>query len=378
MESLAQQVPHPQITGHFRRINNLLCPFAGQSQGRGSLGQVEARTFDSISIIASATKGVVFLDALPSWFVIGVAALLGLNIGSFLNVVIYRLPRDMSLSRPGSRCPNCETPIAFYDNIPVLSWLILLGRSRCCRAPISPRYPIVELIGGLIGGVLAVARLEPYRHELLVGEASFFFIVYLALALGLVAAAAIDFEHMILPDSITLGGTALGLLSASFRPEVDPPMAAVGALAGYVGIWFPFIWLHEKLRGFPGMGLGDAKLMMLAGAWFGPFGVLITLFSGALQGTVFATVALLTQGKIEEPRAVKEQRDELIAMIAAATGEEKERLQQELADDPLGKAPEDSEGGPRIAFGPFLALALIELLIFYDPIMAWLNVYLIF
>lgn len=313
------------------------------------------------------------LDVLPRWFVLFFAVVLGLNLGSFLNVVIHRLPLQMSLSHPGSRCPKCETPIVFYDNIPVLSWLLLGGRSRCCKTRISPRYPLVELIGGLLAGAIVVARIEPLRHQLPVLEALFLFTLYLALGLGLIAAAAIDFEHMILPDSITLGGTALGLLTAAARPEVDPLSSALGAFVGYVGIWFPFIWLHQKLRGFPGMGLGDAKLMMLAGAWFGPLGVLLVLFAGATQGTLFAGIAFLVQGRIEEPEAVKRQREELLLAIQAAEGEEKLLLEQELEDDPLGQAPDEATGGARIAFGPFLALALIELLIFFDFVSVWLS-----
>src|SRR5690606_33732992 len=114
-----------------------------------------------------------------------------------------------------------------------------------------------------------------------------------------------DLEHMILPDSITWGGAILGLLSSPFRPEVSPEIAFVGGAVGFVGIWFPFIWLHEKLRGFPGMGLGDAKLMVLAGTWFGPVGALLTLFLGAFQGTLFALVTLGLKGEIEEPEGVR-------------------------------------------------------------------------
>lgn len=308
------------------------------------------------------------LHEVPRWFVSVLCVGLGLCFGSFLNVVIYRLPRELSLSHPGSACPACGTSIAAYDNIPVLSWLLLGGRARCCKARISPRYPLIELLGGLMAWTIVDLRLLPDSQELSIGEAGFLFTVYLALALGLLAAAAIDLEHMILPDSLTFGGAALGLLSSPFRPEVDPPLALVGMVVGYLGIWFPFIWLHTKVRGFPGMGLGDAKLMALAGAWFGPFGVLFTLFAGALQGTLVATTALLVRGKIDEPEAVTEQRRQLQKALSEATGEEKELLLQEFKNDPLALAPEEAPGGPRIAFGPFLALALIELLIFYDVI----------
>lgn len=318
-----------------------------------------------------------FVDDLPAWFVVITAVLLGLTCGSFLNVVIYRLPRGMSLSRPASHCTTCKRPIAPYHNVPVLGWLFLRGRSACCREKISPRYPAVELIGGLLAWAIVVTRIAPQGHELLVGEAAGLFVLYLVLALGLLAAALIDLEHMILPDSLTWGGAILGLLSSPFRPEVSPELAFLGAALGFFGIWFPFIWLHEKLRGFPGMGLGDAKLMTLAGTWFGPFGVLFTLFVGAFQGTIVALTSLAVKGKIEEPAEVTRQREELIAALAEAKGAEKEALQREYDEDPLAKPPEEQEGGPRIAFGPFLALALIEQLLFHDLIKSWVDGYLL-
>lgn len=314
-----------------------------------------------------------FLDELPGWFIIVFAVALGLNFGSFLNVVIYRLPRDLSLSTPGSQCPHCNTPIKAYDNLPVFGWLLLRGKSRCCKKPISFRYPLIEAIGGLLAWTIVVARLEPHRHELLLSHAGMLFFAYLFLSLGLLAAAAIDMEHMILPDSITWGGTILGLATSFIRSEVDPLYSAVGAVVGYVGIWFPFIWLHEKLRGFPGMGLGDAKIMALAGAWFGPLGVLLVLFAGAIQGTCVAVTALLVHGKIEEPEAVTEQRRELLQAIEEAEGDEKKELEQMLADDPLGMDPSEAPGGARVAFGPFLALAIVELLLFFEPVMAWIQ-----
>ncbi len=315
------------------------------------------------------------LDELPKWFVTTTAVILGLNCGSFLNVVIYRLPRDLSLVHPGSRCPGCDTPIAPYDNIPVLGWLLLRGRSRCCKTKISLRYPSIELLGGLMAWCILEARLYPRAHEITLGEGGLLFALYLIAALGLLAAAMIDLEHMILPDSITWGGAALGLLSSPFRPEVDPGGAFLGGALGFLGIWFPFIWLHKKLRGFDGMGLGDAKLMTLAGTWFGPWGVLLTLFAGSVQGTLFAVASLAIKGEIEEPEGVKQQREELLAAIEAAEGKEKELLLKEYEDDPLARPPEEQEGGPRIAFGPFLALALIEQLLFHDVILAWMRAF---
>ncbi len=321
--------------------------------------------------------GGLFVDSLPVWFFYLAAAVLGLSLGSFLNVVIYRLPRGLSLSHPPSHCPHCEAPIAVYHNVPLFGWLWLRGKSRCCRAPISPRYPLVELLGGLLACCIVLTKIEPYYHEWTLGRAGVIFSLNLCFVLGLLAAAFIDWEHMIIPDSITWGGTVLGLLTATLRPEVDLLGAALGAFAGFVGIWLPFIWLHEKLRGFPGMGLGDAKLMALAGAWLGPWGAVLTLFAGAVQGTLFTVSALLATGKLEEPRAVALQREELLAAIEQAEGDERAQLEQELAADPLGLAPDEAPGGPRVAFGPFLALAMIEIHLFHEPLMRWLRNYLL-
>ncbi len=313
------------------------------------------------------------MSELPRWFVLSLCVGLGLLFGSFLNVVIHRLPRDENIAFPGSRCPACDSPIKPYDNIPVVSWLLLRGKARCCRAPIHPRYPLVELCGGLLAWALLEMRIFPAETELSVVLGLSLFGVYFALGLGLIAAAAIDLEHMYLPDAITLGGAALGLLSVPLRPEITWTGALGGAALGFVMVWFPFIWLYAKVRGFPGMGLGDAKLLALAGAWFGPFGALFVLFGGALQGTLVAVAVLLTKGRIEEPEAVREERRALLEAIAAAEGEERAALERELAEDPIGTEPGEGFGQARLAFGPFLVLACLELLLFQEPIQTALH-----
>jgi leader peptidase (prepilin peptidase)/N-methyltransferase len=195
---------------------------------------------------------------------------------------------------------------------------------------------------------------------------------------------------MILPDEITLGGTALGLLSAPLRLEpgaiahapgvggLEPlgPAAvlwgdaAFGALVGFVGIWFPFDFLYRRLRGRTGMALGDAKLVMLAGAWFGWPGALFALLAGAVQGTVAGAILLLVHGRIDEPEAVREERATLLAAIAAAEGEERAALEAELAADPLGSEPEPGILQSRLPFGPFLILAILEYLFFGPGLLA--------
>jgi leader peptidase (prepilin peptidase)/N-methyltransferase len=190
----------------------------------------------------------------------------------------------------------------------------------------------------------------------------------LALGLGLIAAAFIDLSHMYLPDPITLGGTLLGLITVPIRPGASWQEAVLGAALGFLLVWLPFDRLHRLLRGKPGMGLGDAKLVMLAGAWFGWQGALFTLLAGALQATLAVVALYLTHGQIDEPEAVKQEREELAAELAKATPEERAALEAELASDPLAAPPEAGFGKARVAFGPFLVLAALELLVFGDYI----------
>ncbi|HEX6764579.1 MAG TPA: prepilin peptidase [Polyangiaceae bacterium] len=306
----------------------------------------------------------------PPSFLVVTAVALGLVFGSFLNVVIYRLPRGENLAFPASRCPACGAPIAVRDNVPVLSFLLLRGRARCCKAKISPRYPLVELIGGLVALAIVRAVVLELPPETPAWKIPLIFFCYLALGLGLVAAAFIDLENLYLPDEITLGGTVLGVASVPLRPDATFVESLVGVVAGFLVIWLPFVFLYQKLRGRPGMGLGDAKLVMLAGAWFGWFGAVFALLAGAVQATAVTLAVLATRGKVEEPEAVKEERRALRAALESAQGEEREALERELADDPLAEEPEPGLGGARIAFGPFIVLAILELLLFGNWIRA--------
>jgi leader peptidase (prepilin peptidase)/N-methyltransferase len=204
------------------------------------------------------------------------------------------------------------------------------------------------------------------------------FALYLALALGLIAAAFIDLEHMLLPDSVTLGGTVLGIASVPFRAaDVGWLDALIGAGVGFALIWLPFVLLYQLVRGHPGMGLGDAKLTMLAGAWFGWPGAVFALLAGAVQGTVVAFVVFAVRGKIEEPEAVRREREQLLAEIEAAEGEERAALEAELDKDPIGREPEEGLGKARLPFGPFLAVATLEYLLFgkvlWTEYVAWMT-----
>ena len=233
---------------------------------------------------------------LPDAFLLAVFAAVGAITGSFANVCIHRLPRGESVVRPPSRCPACGSGIAWHDNVPVLSWLVLKGRCRVCRAPISPRYPLVEAAGA---GIFAAAALLWGPTPVAVGGA------LLALA-GLILVFT-DLETRTLPDEVTLGTLALGLLVAAVRDrtaaEPGAPFwaahghlaeAALGAAAGAA-----FLELvrrvYAALRGQEGMGGGDVKMLAMAGAFTGPAGVFLTLFFASLAGTLVAGGAALVR-----------------------------------------------------------------------------------
>lgn len=337
---------------------------------------------------------------MPGWFLPMATFLFGLLWGSFLNVVIYRVPREMSVVRPASHCPGCSKPIAGYDNVPVFSYLILRGRARCCGVKMSPRYPLVELIGGALSFAILWVVIRPLPDSFPVVRAAAIYTADFALCMGLVAAAFIDAEHMFLPDSITLGGIVVGIATATLRGGsfVD---AIVGAIVGFLGVFVPFVFLYKGLLGRTGMGMGDAKLLALAGAWFGWQGAVFVLFAGAFQGTIYAAVLKVLGIEPKLPRAVLDD----IAELEKAAAEGDEEAKKELAEDPLTEdeddafivrwvkkllgmkddpQPADEVGdraepepalsrAPRIPFGPFMILACLELLFLRERIEEWLR-----
>lgn len=204
----------------------------------------------------------------------------GLVIGSFLNVCIHRLPSSQSIVHPRSRCPQCGHLIRIYDNIPVLSYLILRGRCRDCGARISLRYPVVELLSGAFAA-MAVARFGLGWQALL---------MYALIAAFLVI-TFIDLDHRIIPDVITLPGIPIGL-AASFGPGMISPLEALfGILAGG-GSLFLVAWGYQLVTQREGMGGGDIKLLAMIGAFIGWKGVLLTIFIASLTGTL-AGMALI-------------------------------------------------------------------------------------
>jgi len=207
----------------------------------------------------------------------------GLVIGSFLNVVIYRLPRHESIVEPGSHCPSCGKPIKPYDNIPVLSYIILRGKCRYCHAVISPRYPVVELLTGFIFVLVYL------KYGLSIDT-----LVLLILCTSLIAITFIDIDHRIIPDKISYPGTIIGFLSSFFVSINNPINAIIGMLVGS-GILFLTAFLYKAFTGIEGMGMGDVKLMAMIGAFLGweaaIFTVIISAFIGSLIGIGFILFA---------------------------------------------------------------------------------------
>ena len=214
------------------------------------------------------------------------AAFLGAAIGSFLNVCIARLPAGESVVKPRSRCPACGESIGWFDNIPILSFLLLRARCRHCREPISWQYPAVEASTLTIWVGMAVAYGPTPRG--LVG--AIFFSILLAIALT-------DAKHYLIPDPLSIGGLAAGL-AASFMPGPPTPLTALfGAALGFV-ILFGVGWLGERAFKKPAMGGGDMKMMAMVGAFLGPLGAVMTIFLGALTGSlIFGPISLKT-GKL--------------------------------------------------------------------------------
>jgi leader peptidase (prepilin peptidase)/N-methyltransferase len=225
---------------------------------------------------------------------------LGLLIGSFLNVVVHRLPAGLSISSPPSACPGCQTPIAAYDNVPVISWLALRGRCRSCRTAISARYPIVELATGLFYVVVA-ARVWPLgdvpTEAAPLVAALLELVAFLWLAGASVALAIIDVEHHRLPDAIVLPSYAVGLVLLGASSALSGEWDAL--FRGLVGMVALFVFYLALALVKPGaMGLGDVKLAGVLGLWLGWTGwgeLVVGAFAAFLLGGVFSLVLLATR-----------------------------------------------------------------------------------
>lgn len=267
--------------------------------------------------------------------------LVGLCVGSFLNVVIARVPEGLSVVRPASRCPGCESPIAWYDNLPVLSWLLLRARCRRCKTRIASRYPAVELLTGL----LALALARQFGPD----PAALSMFVFVSL---LVAITYIDLDHWIIPHVLTWPGILLGLGVSFYSPLVGPLDAVIGAVGGFavfalVGLVGAKVFKKEAL------GQGDWWLLAMIGAFLGWQSLLPVIVLASLQGSVVG-ILLIVVGRNETGEAVTEG--------APADSSPKVDLDDE----------EDDWVPPRnaVPFGPFLALAALEQLFAGDQIRA--------
>jgi len=248
------------------------------------------------------------LSLVPSAVGYVIAGVFGAIIGSFLNVVIHRVPMEESIVFPNSRCPSCGAVIAFYDNIPVISYVLLQAKCRGCKEPISFRYPAVELLTAAL--FVAVAW-----HDGLSAALPFDLIFTSAL----LALIFIDAEHMILPNVITYPGIVFALVARIAVPYLtgtphfdDIPSlsqgafagmplwvtslagAAIGALIGGGSLWL-MGWTWEKLRGIEAMGLGDVKMMFMVGAYLGWRLTILTIFVGVLSGSIIGVVLMARQ-----------------------------------------------------------------------------------
>ena len=251
---------------------------------------------------------------------------LGLVIGSFLNVVIARVPEGLSIVSPRSRCPKCGHQLAWYENIPVFSWLALGGRCRSCKAPISPRYVLVEILTAAL--FLACLSRFDWTYEL---------VPALVLVILLVPLTFIDLEHWLLPFALTLPGIALGIALAIPLGMDRLIVSAIGAAAGWLA-FFLLEMVGEKIFKKEALGGGDKYLLAMLGAFLGWNSLLAIVFLASFQGALIGSLLLLVRGRagpapVEAP--------------TSGTGEE-----------------DDWKPGPtNIPFGPWLALAGLELLL---------------
>ncbi len=278
------------------------------------------------------------LTDVPPYLAIAWWTLLGAVVGSFLNVVIARLPRGESVVHPRSRCPRCAAPIAWYDNVPVLSWLLLRARCRGCGAPISWRYPLVELLGGCAGALAA------HRHGISPAAAA-----ELALVATLLALAFIDIDTWLLPHPLTWPLMVAGQAAAAFGlTAASPRSSALGLLVG-VAAFTAVAEVGQRVFHREAMGYGDVWLLGGLGAWLGLGALLPVVLLASLQGAVAGGL-----------------------LILAGRGQPGATPEPPPAGQAGAPAAEDEDWVPprhAVPFGPFLALAALEWL-YLAPLIA--------
>jgi leader peptidase (prepilin peptidase)/N-methyltransferase len=298
--------------------------------------------------------------------------MVGAVLGSFLNVVIARVPANQSIVRPRSRCPRCGATLRWYDNVPVVSWLLLRGRCRACRAPISLRYPLVELLSA---GVALVALA---RHDLGPGA-----VVELAYVLVLVALAFIDLDTWLLPNALTWPLLAGGVLAAALglAPAPSAASGATGAAIGFGTFWVVSV-VGERLLGRDALGFGDVWLLAALGAWNGPAAllpiVLLASSQGALVGLVLIALGKAQPGPAPSSPGASGDAAAPSGAPPAPPGGDAAQPAPTPPPEPVPPAPADLAAAPAeddwvpprnaVPFGPFLVLGALQWLYLSGPI----------
>ena len=217
---------------------------------------------------------------------LGFALIFGAAVGSFLNVVILRLPRkDVSIAFPASHCPQCQHPLSWWENIPILSYLLLRGHCRCCRATISWMYPVVEAAMAIFSALLC----WQYGPSIEFARLFVFFAALLVIIF-------IDIHHQIIPDRISLPGIVLGFATSPFSQQITWQQSGLGLLLGG-GVLYLVAWVYLTLAKRDGMGGGDIKLLAMIGAFLGWQSLLYVVFASSLSGSLMGIIAMLRQGK---------------------------------------------------------------------------------
>jgi leader peptidase (prepilin peptidase) / N-methyltransferase len=283
-----------------------------------------------------------------------------LCVGSFLNVVIARVPHGKSIVRPGSACPRCGAPIRWYDNIPVVSWLLLRGKCRNCALPISARYPVVELLTAVV--VLAVLR----RFGIGWTAAG-----YAAFASALIALTFIDLDTWLLPHEITWPLLVAGIASPLWNHALRPLDSVIGAAAGYA-LFAAIALFGEKVVHRETMGWGDVWLLAGIGAWLGWQQLLPVVFFAAVQGTIVGVVLIRAKGGKNETAGPTSSSEGVPSPLdtASASAQTTPRASSQTSEEsstiPPPAAPPAVDWVPpphAVPFGPFLALGALEQLL---------------
>jgi len=217
------------------------------------------------------------------WHIVSI--IFGALIGSFLNVCILRLPKEESIVRPGSHCPQCKNPIQFYDNIPLISYILLKGRCRCCHRRISFQYPLIEGVTAL-GSLILFLKFGP----------SLSYLFYFSFVAALIVITVIDLYHQIIPDVISLPGIGVGLLGSLLIPQINFRDSLIGVLSGG-GSLFVVATLYQWLFKREGMGGGDIKLLAMIGAFLGWKAVILTILLSSLIGSITGMIIMVLKGK---------------------------------------------------------------------------------